>query len=380
MAQKDYYRVLGIERNATPSEIKMAYKKMAKKWHPDLNKDEHAAETFKELSQAYSVLSDPQKKQMYDQYGSEAFTQGFQGFNGGDFDFSDLFRGSGFGNMEELFRQAFGGNFGFGGMSGFQKKQSIPQNIRMDIELTFEEAVLGTSKKIEVERHIVCEECNGSGSKNGKKEVCPTCNGKGMETKTRRTPFGIFQTTTTCSSCGGNGEIVTNPCTNCEGDGIVLKKNTIEVTIPEGIDNGNHLRIAKQGHSTPDGRKGDLFIVIHVNPSKLFKRDGSDIFVEHTISYPEAVLGGEISVPILGGKTATITIPAGTSIGKIFRLKGKGIKHVNGNTYGDEYVQAAIDIPTKPSKKEKELLEELLKLQGKEATHSKKRKKGFLEF
>jgi molecular chaperone DnaJ len=378
MARKDYYQILGISKESSPAEIKSAYKKLAKKWHPDLNKDEQAGEKFKEISEAYSVLSDPQKKQMYDQYGSSAFGEGFQGFGGAGagFDFSDLFGNSGFGNMEDLFRQAFGGGFGFG---NFQNQRAQPQNIRVDIELAFEEAVFGTTKKIEIEHHVVCDVCNGTGSKNGKRETCDVCKGRGMETKTRRTPFGMFQTTAPCSKCGGIGEVVINPCRECEGDGIALRKNKIEIKIPEGVDNGNHLRISNQGHATPDGRKGDLFVVIRVKPSKIFKRDGSDVFIEHELDFAEAVLGGEVEVPILGNKTATVKIPSGTSVGKLFRLKGKGIKRLNSSGYGDQYVQVTIKVPNKISKRERELLEELYEIQSKDKKKIKK-KKGFFGF
>ncbi len=385
MASKDYYSTLGLSKNASDADIKSAYKKLAKQWHPDVNKSPEATEKFKEISEAYSILSDAQKRQTYDQFGSDAFSgggfgQGASGFSGAGFDFSDLFRGGfggnfggqGFSSMDDLLRSAFGEGF------ASARESAQPLHIRTDIELSFEEAAFGVTKSIELTRLEECETCQGTGSHSGKKETCKTCKGRGMETHTRRTPFGIFQTTGTCSTCGGKGQTVSDPCKTCKGKGSIHRTKTIEVKIPAGVDEGNHLRLTKQGHAQ-HGKQGDVYVVIHVQPHRVFKRDGSDVYVEQPISYEDAVLGGDVDVPLLGGKTATLHIPAGTKPGKIFRMKDKGIKFLNEDAFGDQFVRVEINIPETLNKEEKELLEQLRTLRGGTKTEGKKKgkKKGF---
>ncbi|MFH0970507.1 MAG: molecular chaperone DnaJ [Candidatus Diapherotrites archaeon] len=377
MASKDYYSILGIDRSATPEQVKAAYKKLAKQWHPDVNKERNATEKFKEISEAYSILSNQEKRQTYDQFGSEAVNQGFSGSGQGGmpgFDFSDFFSGGmgGFGNMEDLLRQAFGGEF-YGRENN--RRETI-SHVRVDVELTFEEAALGTTKSISITHLTACPACNGTGSKTGKKETCPTCRGRGMATQIKRTPFGMFQTTFPCSHCRGTGETISNPCKTCDGKGSVKKTAELDVTIPPGVDTGNHLRVPGQGNYS-HGKKGDAYVVLHVKPHPLFKRDGEDVYAEQFIPYEEAVLGGEISIPTLDGKKTTITIPPGTKTGKVFRLKGKGIARLNENGYGDEYVRVEVDVPSKPTKEEKELLEKLRSLKKGEPYSEKKKKKGF---
>lgn len=387
MASKDYYSTLGLSKNASDADIKSAYKKLAKQWHPDVNKSPEATEKFKEISEAYSILSDAQKRQTYDQFGSDAFSgggfgSGGGGFSGAGFDFSDLFRqgfgsggsafgGSGYASMDDLLRSAFGEGF------AAQREQDQPLHIRTDVELTFEEAAFGVTKTIEVSRLENCESCKGTGSLSGKKETCKTCKGRGMETQTRRTPFGIFQTTGTCSTCGGKGHVISDPCKTCKGKGSTYHTKKLDVNIPAGVDTGNHLRLPKQGHAH-HSKHGDMYVVIHVRPHPIFRRDGSDIYVEQLISYADAALGGEVNVPLLGGKTATLHVPAGTKPGKVFRMKDKGIKFLNEDAFGDQFVRVEIDVPTTLNAEEKELLEKLRSVHSSEKTEKKKgKKKGF---
>lgn len=387
MASKDFYSILGLSKNASEADIKTAYKKLAKQWHPDVNKSPEATEKFKEISEAYSILSDAQKRQTYDQFGSDAFSgggfgAGGGGFSGAGFDFSDLFRqgfggssgafgGSGYASMDDLLRSAFGEGF------STQREQEQPLHIRTDVELTFEEAAFGTTKTIEVTRLENCESCKGTGSMSGKKETCKTCKGRGMETQTRRTPFGIFQTSGTCSNCRGNGHVISDPCKTCKGKGSTYHTKKMDVTIPAGVDNGNHLRLSKQGNAHK-GKHGDVYVVLHVQSHPVFRRDGSDVYVEQPIPYADAVLGGDVTVPLLGGKTATLHVPAGTKPGKVFRLKDKGIKFLNEDAFGDQFVRVEIDVPEKLSSEEKELLEELRNVHSGTKTEKKKgKKKGF---
>ncbi|MEK6970518.1 MAG: molecular chaperone DnaJ [archaeon] len=374
MAGKDYYGILGVSRTASEDEIKSAYKKLAKQWHPDVNTSPNASEKFKEINEAYSALSDSQKRQTYDQFGSEGVNQGFSGGgygNMGGFDFSDFFSGGsgGFGNMDELLRQAFGGEFRTEG----GRRSTQPLHIRTDIEMDFEEAAFGTTKTIRVHRNGECPSCQGTGSATKKKETCPSCKGRGMQTHTRRTPFGMFQTTGPCSTCGGTGQTVGDPCTKCRGKGIIPEETSIEVTIPAGVDTGNHLRIPKQGHFA-EGKRGDVHVVLHVRPHPQFKRDGYDIYLEQPIPYADAVLGGDVEVPILGKKTATLHIPPHTRPGTVFRLKGNGIRVLNENGHGDQYVKVEIAIPEKVSPEERDFLERMRTPSS--PPHGEKAKKG----
>jgi molecular chaperone DnaJ len=350
-----------VKRNATDAEIKEAYKNLAKKYHPDVNKDSGAEEKFKEALEAYHVLSDPQKRANYDQFGhaAEQFQgyRGFEGFGTGmDFDFEDLFNGfgRGFGGLEDLFRE-----FGIGGAGGGRRERR-GESIRMDLNISLEEAAFGVKKEIEVERLESCDACNGTGARHGSGLTsCPKCNGKGAVERVQRTPFGIFSTRTVCGRCGGEGKIIKEPCTKCNGSGRMLRRRKIEVKIPAGVNTGNHLRLKGEGNAGEKGAgHGDLFVVVFVEPHKLFKRDGRDIFIEIPISFAEAALGAEVEAPTLRG-TAKIKVPAGTQTHTIFRLREQGIKEPGSSALGDEYVKVIVKTPEKMQRGQRELFEEM---------------------
>jgi molecular chaperone DnaJ len=356
-SKRDYYDILGLQKNATPEQVKQAYKELAKKYHPDLNKEAGAEEKFKEVLEAYTILSDSQKRQAYDNYGFESPEFSNFDFNefarqgGGRFDFSDLFGDLGFDPFEQFF--------------GTQKKQTAQRgfDLRVDLEIELEEAVAGTEKTIEVSRIEKCDECNGTGSKDKESSKCPACNGKGVVERTQRTPFGIFSTRTTCPKCRGSGTVIKNPCRKCNGTGQVRGKKKITVKIPAGIDNGNHLRLKGEGNSgSKGGVHGDLYIIMFVKPHKIFKRDRTDLFVEVPISFTEAALGEEIEVPLLLAGKAKLKIPEGTQTGTLFKLKGLGVK-AEGRT-GDLYVKAIVKTPESLNSKQKALFEDLAKLDG----------------
>ncbi len=367
----DYYEKLGLKKGASADEIKRAYKELAKKYHPDVSKETDAEKKFKEINEAYSVLSDSQKKEQYDQYGEEAFkgySQGYQGgYSGMNFDFEDIFNqfsSFGFSDFEDL----------FGGRAGQRRgaRKDNGSNIKIDLTLSFEEAAFGTTKEISYERIHRCEKCHGSGAE-GIMKKCPTCHGRGVEVRQQRTPFGVFQTQSTCRSCGGSGEIPEKECTKCNGNGLTALKSQLSVKIPAGINSGNHLRLAGKGHEGKHGA-GDLFILIYVQPHEIFKRDEDDIYSEIPLSFSEAALGAIIEVPTLQGK-ADLKIPAGTQSGTIFKLKGKGIQKLNKEGTGDEFIKVIITTPGKLTKKQKELFEQLKK----EEDETKKKRKGFID-
>jgi len=363
--KRDYYDVLGLKKGASVSEVKAAYKKLAKKYHPDLNKDNGAEEKFKETLEAYQTLSDSKKKANYDQFGhaAEGF-QGFQGFRGGggtrgfDFDFGNIFGGGGsfggFGGMEDILR-AFGGS----GPGRGAARPARGANLRIDLSISFEEAVFGTEKTVELTRIENCKECKGKGGFG--EETCGQCNGAGIIREQRKTMFGTFVTQGTCPRCGGKGRTIKTVCKKCEGKGRTKTKREIKIKIPAGIDTGNHLNLRGEGNAGINGGPaGDLFAVIFVETDKIFKRDGPDIYAEMPISFSEAALGTNLDVPTLREK-ATIKIPNGTQTGTIFRLKSKGIKNLGETGHGDEYVKIIVQTPSKMNKKQKELFEQLAK-------------------
>ncbi|HZX20162.1 MAG TPA: molecular chaperone DnaJ [archaeon] len=373
---KDYYEILGVSKGASQEEIKKAYKNLAKKYHPDINKEADAEKKFKDVQHAYSVLGDDAKRKNFDQFGEQAErfggqgTGGFQGFGGEGFDFSDMFEQFGFGSN-------FGDMFG-GGKRGPQRGQDI--FVRVD--LTFEEAAFGAKKEIEIDRIEECENCEGSGARPGTRRTpCNVCEGSGIERQIRKTFLGTIATQSTCRRCHGSGEMVDDPCPVCEGNGRVHKRKKIKISVPEGINAGNHLRIRAQGNEGEIGAvRGDLIAVIYVEPHDVFKRDNFDIFMEVPISFSEAALGSEVEVPTLKGK-AKLKIPNGTQSATLFKMKGKGIKKLEKNEYGDQFVRVTVKTPEKVSKKMKELFENL----GKEEEIQKSRKglfgklKGFFE-
>lgn len=352
MAEKrDYYEVLGVGRNATPEEIKKAYKKLAKKYHPDLNPDSKTAEEkFKEVSEAYSVLSDDNQRARYDQFGHEGLNgQGMGGFGG-----FGGFGGQGF-DMGDIFSSFFGGGFG-----GQTRDPSAPQrggDLRLDLTVTFEEAAKGVEKEVSVTRMEACPDCKGSGAKPGTgRETCSQCSGSGRVRLNQTTPFGQFQTVKTCSACGGSGSVIKEPCPKCSGSGRVRKHHKIKVNVPAGVDNGSRLRMQGEGEGGVNGgSNGDLFIYVTVKPHKFFKREGDNVFLEQQISFAEAALGADIEVPTLDGPVK-LTIPEGTQTGTTFRLRGRGFPKLRGYGRGDQHVRVKLFTPQRLSDEQKELL------------------------
>ena len=359
MAEKrDYYEVLGVEKGASEDEIKKAYRKLAKANHPDLHPgDKECEERFKEINEAYEVLSDPDKRAKYDQFGHAAFDPsaggpggaGFGGFGG----FGDIF-GGGFG---DIFGDIFGGGFG-----GGQTQRSGPrrgENLRVRLNITFEEAAFGCEKEINVGRVEQCPDCKGTGCAPGTTpEVCPDCKGTGSVRTTQRTPFGVVQTSGACKKCGGRGKIIHQPCPRCGGRGAVRKNQTIKVKIPSGIDDGQTLNLRGKGNAGLDGGPaGDLLITVFVKPHPLFERDGNSVLMEMPVSFAQAALGAEIEVPTIDGRIE-YKIPEGTQTGTTFRMRGKGIQNVNGRGRGDQYVRVNIEVPKNLSDKQKKLLRE----------------------
>lgn len=357
MAEKrDYYEVLGIKKGASESEIKSAFRKKAMQYHPDKNPgDKEAEEKFKEVNEAYSILSDPDKKEKYDRFG-HAGVDPNAGFGGGGFsgDFSDF---------GDIFSDIFGGGFG-GGFGGFsQGRRNGPRkgrDLQKNLQVTFEEAAFGAKKKIKMTKYVVCEKCNGSGAKEGTgKKTCPTCNGRGQVQSVQKTPFGQFATTRVCESCGGTGQIIEHPCDACGGSGKVKKTITIEVNIPAGVDNDSVVTIRGQGEPGENGGpSGDLYLVMSVLPHKLFTRKGNNLWIEMPITFTQAALGDELVVPTLTEKIQ-YKIPAGTQPGTVFRIKGKGIRDVHSGRTGDLYVKVNLEVPTKLSAEQKKLVKEM---------------------
>lgn len=373
--KRDYYEVLGISRGASEDEIKKAYKKMARKYHPDLNPgDKTAEEKFKEVNEAYEVLSDADKKARYDQYGHAGVDPNFGagGFGGG-------FDGSfDFGNLGDIFGSFFGGGFG----GGRRTNPNAPQrgeSIRMSIAISFEEAAFGCEKAVTVERYETCDTCHGNGCAPGTSpEVCPDCHGTGTVQVRRQTPMGVFATSSPCPKCGGKGRIIHQPCKDCRGSGMVRKKKTIQASIPAGIDNGQTISIRGQGNAGKNGGPaGDLLITITVRPHELFRREGTSVLCEAPITFTQAVLGAELEIPTIDGKVK-YTLPEGTQSGTTFRLKGKGIPSINGRGRGDQYVTVYIETPKNLNKEQKEALKKFAETMGE--SNYEEQKKFFKKF
>ncbi|MFP4403025.1 MAG: molecular chaperone DnaJ [Candidatus Woesearchaeota archaeon] len=348
---KDYYEILGVDKSASKEEIKKAYKNLAKKYHPDLNKDNpNVADKFKEINEAAAVLGDEKKREHYDRFGSsgEGFS-GYEGFDASDFDMSGGF------DFEDIFDAFFGG----GGSSrrGYKRRRK-GSDLRYEINVTLEEAFHGAKKNISFPRYEVCDKCSGSGAQSDSDiKTCPDCKGSGYVKRTQRTPFGIFSQTASCRKCGGEGRIIEKPCNQCNGEGRIERTKNIEIDIPKGVYTGAQLRIPGQGEAGEKGApSGDLYIYINVLKHDLFERRNNDILTEIKISFVQAVFGDEVEVPTLNGK-AKMTIPQGTQTHTLFRLRGKGMPSLHNNyNYGDEFVKVKIIIPKKVTKKQKQLL------------------------
>jgi molecular chaperone DnaJ len=355
MAKRDYYEVLGVERGAEIEEIKKSYRRLAVKYHPDKNPGDKAAEEkFKELGEAYEALSDPQRRASYDQYGHAAFDPRMRG--GG--------RSGGFHDPADIFREVFGGGgsifedlFGGGRQDPTQPQRGA--DLRYDMEISFEEAANGCEKTITVSKQDRCEVCHGSGAESGSKsKTCPTCGGRGQVISSR----GIFSIAQTCPRCEGAGRVIEKPCKSCQGSGRKERTSEIKLRIPAGVDTGSRLRSSGNGEAgVRGGPAGDLYVVLHVKPHEIFQRDGDDLICEVPVSFVQATLGAEIEVPTLGGK-AHIKIPAGTQPGTTFRLKGKGIKNIQGFGSGDLHVRINVEVPTHLNHAQKAKLQEFAEL------------------
>ena len=354
--KRDYYEVLGVSRSASEDEIKKAYRKLAKKYHPDLNPGNAEAEQkFKEVNEAYEVLSDSNKKARYDQFGFAGVDPNYGAGAGGGGGFGG-FTDFDFGDLGDIFGSFFGG--GFGGNS--RSSRNGPQrgeSIRVGVTVSFEEAAFGCEKEVTVDRVDQCPTCKGSGCEPGTTpEVCTQCGGSGQVQQRRQTPMGVFATTTTCPKCGGRGKIIHSPCKDCNGTGQQRKRKTIQVNIPAGIDNGQTISLRGQGNAGRNGGPaGDLLITVTVRPHQLFRREGNDVLCEAPITFTQAVLGGEMEIPTIDGKVK-YDIPEGTQTGTTFRLRGKGIPNLNGRGRGDQYVTVYIETPRNLNREQKEAL------------------------
>ncbi len=356
--QRDYYEILGVDRNATPDEIKKAYRKLAVKYHPDKNPGDKEAEAkFKEVAEAYSVLSDPQKRQQYDRFGhagpGATGTGGFGGFDM-DFDLSDALR--------QFMEQGFGFGDIFGGAGGARRRSSSRRgsDLQVKLKLTLEEIASGVTKKIKVRKKVRCQECNGTGAASySRATTCPVCHGTGELRQVSHSLFGQMINVTTCHRCGGEGRIIENPCHSCHGEGRVTGTKTIEVNIPAGVSGGNYIPLHGEGNvGMRGGPAGDLIVVIEEVKHDVFERRGDDVIMVLPISFPKAALGTSVEIPTLTGK-AKLTIPPGTQSGKILRMRGKGIPHLRGAGIGDQLVQVQVYVPTRLSARDRQLLEEL---------------------
>lgn len=364
MAKRDYYEVLGVQKGATKEEIKKGYRKLAVMYHPDKNPgNKEAEDKFKEATEAYEVLSDDQKRQIYDQYGfagleGMAGGGGGQGFSHAFHDFEDLFGGFG-----DVFENLFGG----GGSSSRRRGGGPDQgaSLRYDLEISFKDAVFGTKAEISFQHNEVCESCRGTGGAEGsKRKTCPSCGGAGQI----RRSAGFFSVAQTCPTCQGEGTVVDNPCKACGGSGLQKKRKKIVVTIPPGVDNGKRIAVPNQGDAgRGGGPSGDLVIILHVVPHRYFERNGQDLYCAIPVSMTQAALGSEITVTSLDDKKIKLRIPAGTQHGKLLRLRDEGVPYGNSGRKGDMYIKVLITVPTKLSAKAKQLLEEVAAVQGEDA-------------
>ena len=358
MAEKrDYYEVLGVSKSSSKDQIKDAYRKLAMQYHPDRNKAPDAEAKFKEISEAYAVLSDDDKRRQYDMLGHAGFDQRYTTediFRGADF--QSIFRDIGFGS-------GLGGLFDFFfGEQDFRERTPVGQDLVYDLEMTLEEAAQGAEKEVEIQRTENCDVCKGTGASPGTSPVmCPKCNGTGKIQNVRRSGFGMFMRVSPCSRCGGRGKIIETPCRNCRGSGLVRKRRKVEVKVPAGIDEGFQLRLQGEGETPPTGGlPGDLYVVIHMKPHQLFARDEDDLLYSLVIGFPQAALGTEVSVPTLEGNTL-LKIPSGTQSGETIKLRGRGVPRLRGQGRGDLLVRVNIVVPDKLTSRQRSLLEDLAK-------------------
>ncbi len=356
MAKRDYYEVLGVSRSADEAEIKKAYRKLARQYHPDANPgDAGSAEKFKEVTEAYDVLSDRDKRGNYDRFGHAAFEQG----GAGPGDFSSGF--GGFQGAEDIFDMFFGG--------GMRRQRTGPErgvDLQYELELDFVDAVMGTQVELEIPRTETCETCKGSGAKPGTSpETCPICQGSGTVTQTQSTMFGRFQTSRPCDHCHGTGKHIKSPCPTCDGEGSVRRRRKVTVKVPAGVDTGTRLRLSGEGEAgVRGGPPGDLFVMLRVRPHARFRRNGTDLLAEVSVSFPKAALGGKVELELYDGEKVVVTIPAGTQSGTVQRVKGKGITKLGSVYRGDLLVTIKIETPRKLSAREKDAIRKLAEAMG----------------
>ena len=375
MAKRDFYEVLGVGKSADEKELKAAYRKLAKQYHPDANPGDKTAEAkFKEISEAYDVLKDPQKKAAYDRFGHQAFEGGMGGGGRGP-------GGAGFGpefnsSMSDIFEDLFGDFMGGGGGRGRRGGRggtgaARGADLRYNMEISLTEAFTGKTAQIRVPSSVSCETCNGSGAKPGSSpKTCSTCGGQGAV----RSQSGFFTVERTCPTCQGRGQVISDPCASCGGQGRVTKERTLSVNIPAGVEDGTRIRLANEGEAgVRGGPSGDLYIFLSVRPHEFFQRDGADLFCKVPVSMTVAAMGGEIEVPTIDGKKARVTVPEGTQTGKQFRLKSKGMPVLRSSQMGDMYIQVAVETPVNLTKRQRELLKEF----EKEARNNSPEAEGF---
>ena len=372
--KKDYYESLGLKKDASETEIKKAFRQQAKKFHPDVNPGNSRAEArFKEINEAYEVLSDSEKKARYDQFGHAGVDPNFGGGAGGPFGGGF----GGFGGMDFDLGDIFGSIFG-GGAGTSSRNRNAPrkgERVRAGLTISFEEAAFGCEKDINIQRVEKCDDCNGTGCKKGTTaEKCNDCNGRGVVTTQQRTPFGVMQSTADCPKCSGRGKIIHQPCEKCKGLGMVRRNRTIKVKIPGGIDNGQTISIHGQGSAGVNGGEaGDLFVTVTIRRHDIFERDGTSVLLNLQISFVQAALGAELEVQTLDGKVK-YTVPAGTQTGTVFRLKNKGIQNLRGSGRGDQYITVNVVVPSSLNNEQKELLRQFAEAGG-ESVDRKRRKK-----
>lgn len=365
--KRDYYEVLGVSKGASDDELKKAFRKEAKKYHPDLHPGDKEAEAkFKEINEAYEVLSNPEKRQRYDQFGHAGVDSNY-GAGGG-------YGGSGFGDFGDIFSDIFGGGFGFGGSGGRRNGPRRGNDVRQVVTISFEEAAFGCKKKINITKQEDCPTCKGTGAKPGTSaETCSHCHGTGQIQTQQRTILGYMTNVTTCPHCQGSGKIIKDPCRDCRGTGKVRKTRTVEIDIPAGIDDGQTMQLSGQGEAGErGGPSGDLLITVRVRPHQMFERSGNDVYLNMPVTFVQAALGATLTVPTLDG-VVEYDIPEGTQSGTRFRLRGKGIPFIRGKNRGDQYVTVEVEVPKNLSQRQKEILREF------DEEKNYKKKKSFAE-